>query len=243
MSSREQKWTAIVCGGVDYGDNDRIIRLLSPTEGRCAILARGIRASKKSAKRALFEHGTVAEFTLRLSKGNLPTFREGQPIFSPKSIRTNLDALAAMTYGLELCSELAPEHHEAQRLFQLAKVWLELLETESSVGHSARQALEAKALTFAGFAPSLIRCAVSGEPIEDPVVFHHETGGATGARHGRGIAVAAAELKRLEAFRRTPMASCVGVRPCQPLWLLSDFAQWRLGKGLKSRAWLEEISP
>ena len=48
----EQDTPAIVVGGLDYGEADRIVRLLSPSLGKVAVLARGARRAGPRTGRA-----------------------------------------------------------------------------------------------------------------------------------------------------------------------------------------------
>jgi recombinational DNA repair protein (RecF pathway) len=159
----------------------------------------------------------------------------------PLKARNDLDRLALMAYGLEIIAGLAPEHAEAGRLFGLLAAWLQVLEGNETPGPSVRQAMEAKALTFAGLAPALIVCPRCQQRLENPAVFSEPAGGGHHAGCAEGQGVDVAELTRLEAFRRTPLADTVGVRAAQPAWLLGDFVRWSLGRAVVSRTLLEDL--
>ena len=59
--------TAIVVGGVDYGDSDRIVHLLT-TSGRISVVAHGARKSKKRFAGALDPFTTIRA-TLEVKRG------------------------------------------------------------------------------------------------------------------------------------------------------------------------------
>lgn len=231
---------ALVIGSIDYGDHDRIVRLLTPHLGRTAVMVRGARSGRKPWASTL-QTGSLIRPELKRTRGHLPLMVEAHLHAHPKRAREDLDRLAALAYGVELCAALSPEHHEAAKLFRLILVWLSLLEGSERPGPASRQALEAKALTFAGLTPALATCPVCGEGLADPVVFSCQAGGGAHAACAPGSPVEASQVLRLEAFRRTPLAETVGVRAATPLYLLTDFAEWHLGAGLKSRPMLEEI--
>lgn len=232
--------SAIVVGRLDYGDHDRIVRFLSASRGRFAVLARGARRGTHSWA-PLLEAGVAVRLDLKRGRGPLPLLRDASLIDRPRRAREDLDRLAALTYGVELCAALAPEDHEAPRLHRLLRSWLATVEGDHEPGAAARQALEAKALTFAGLTPALVICPVCGVRLDDPCAFNNEAGGGVHARCAPGRAVHAADLMRLEGLRRTPLADTAGVRPALPLYLLADFVEWHLGAGIKARPMLEEL--
>lgn len=231
----------IVAGGVDYQDHDRIVRLLTPDRGRTAVLARGVRGGKRRRLAAAMSPGTRVDLELRRGRGPLGIVNDAAVLAEPGRSRADLVRLAQLTYGVELCHDLAPEHHEAHKLYGLLLSWLGRLEGDEPPGIASRQALEAKALTFAGLTPSLVGCAVCGERLDAPAVFSNEAGGGAHGRCARGVGVEPEQLVRLEALRRTPLAETAGVAPSRPHWLLADFVAWSLGHGLNSRSLLEEV--
>ncbi|MCA9492876.1 MAG: DNA repair protein RecO C-terminal domain-containing protein, partial [Myxococcales bacterium] len=160
----------------------------------------------------------------------------------PRRAREELERIALLGYGCELCAALAPESAPAEKLHGLLLAWLEFLEAPEPIGPAARPALEAKALTFAGLMPSIARCAACGELLEEPIVFDPEAGGALHARCGGGSPVRLAGLRALEVARRTPLAEGGRLPPIDlPRWLLGGFVTWHLGRPLQSRALLEAL--
>lgn len=233
---------AVVVGTFDLGEADRIVRLLSAERGRTAALARGARSSRRRFA-GLFEPGHRVRLELRSGRGELPLVAGADLVAAPRRAREDLDRLALLAYGCELCAALAPEHHPAPQLHKLLTVWLDGLEAEACPGVATRLALEAKALTFAGLAPALLRCAACGEPLDAPAVFDAESGGALHARCGGGRPVRPEDLRALEALRRTPLAGTPGLEaPAAVAWLLSDFARHQLGHDLRSRRLLEDLA-
>lgn len=241
MTGPERSLDAVVVGGIDYGDADRIVKLLSADEGRSVAMARRARASKKRFAGAL-ETGTLCEVRLRQGRGGMPLLIGVDVEHAPRRARQDLDRIALLAYGCEVCAALAPEHHPAPRLFKLLLVWLDLLEGEEQPTAASRMAMEAKALTFAGLTPALVHCARCQGVLDDPVVWDHDGGGGVHDRCGGGREVASADLARLEALRRTPLADTPGAQePPGARWVLSDFLRWHLERDLRSRALLEQI--
>jgi DNA repair protein RecO (recombination protein O) len=235
-----EPFEAIVVGSVDVGDSNRVLRLLTPGRGRTAVMAYSVRKGRKGWS-GLLETGALLRLKVKRGKGPLPLLDDAAPVAVPKRARTDLLRLCQLAYGVELCSGLAPEEHEAHKLYRLLRAWLDLLEDAEAPGAASRQALEAKALTFAGLTPALVACAVCGDVLDEPVVWSHDAGGGCHGRCTQGPFVALDALLRTEALRRTPLAHTAGVRPAALGFLLCDFAEWQLGKGLNSRAMLEEV--
>lgn len=237
---RDSALLAVVVGAVDYGEADRIVRLFSAEQGRSAVIARGARSAR--SRHAALDIGALVRVQLRQGRGPLPYVTGVDAVHLPRRARTDLARLALLAYGCEVCAGLSPEHHETPRLFGLLEAWLRLLEGEGTPGPACRVALEAKALTFAGLTPALIMCARCGEALDDPAVFDPEAGGGLHARCGGGRSVPVGLLRTFEALRRSPMADAVGYDlPREGAWLLSDFVQYQLGRGLKSRGLLEGL--
>jgi len=231
----------VIAGGVDYGDQDRIVRLLTPEHGRMAVYARGVRGGRKKSLAGALDPGTRVHLELRRGRGPLPILADAVVRASPHRARADLDRLALLTYGVEICTELAPEDHPAPKLYRLLLAWMRQVEDPEVPGPASRQALEAKALTFSGHTPALVGCAVCGDKLDAPTVFDAEVGGGLHGRCGPGEPVEPAELLRFEALRRTPLSDTPGVRPAQPRWLLGDFVRHQLGRQVKSRAFLEQV--
>ncbi len=234
------KTDAIVTGTVDVGESSRIVRLLTPEGGRVSAIANGARGASSKLASAL-EPGTRLSVTLVRGRGELAYLRGVDVISAPRRARADLDRLLLLGYGCEFCAALAPEHHEAEKLHGLLAVFVDRLEVDPAPGDATRQALEAKALTFAGLAPALVRCARCQDPLVDPCVFDPDAGGALHTRCGGGAAFDAASGARLDALRRTPLASSEGIGAASSPWLLADFARWHHYGAPKARSVIESI--
>lgn len=234
-AAARREWAGIVCGTTDLGDADRIVRLLTPDLGRVAVVVR--RARSRSA--AATDLGASVRIAVGPLRDGLATARTIEAIGAPGRARGTLVRIALLSWGCELVGALAPEHAPAERLHGLLVAWLALLEGPREPGVAHRLALEAKAATFAGLAPALVRCVACGRPIDDPAVFDADSGGAAHARCGGGARVSAAGLAAVEALRRTPLAAIDGPPPAIPPFLLTAFVEHHLGRALASRALLD----
>lgn len=105
-------------GHVDYGERDRIVRLLCPDHGRISALARGARGSTRRFAGAL-DLGNRVEAMLRPGAGELWHLQEASLLRGVEGLRSDLGRLSLMAYACELCAALAREHHPEPRLFGL----------------------------------------------------------------------------------------------------------------------------
>ena len=230
---------AVVVGHTDLGESDRIIRFLTAEGGRVAAVARGARRSKKRFGGAL-DAGTRVDIALRQGRSNLASLTAVDIRHAPNRARTDMNRIALMLYGCEICAGLAPEDGPAPRLFTLLEVWLDLLEGPHPVGSASRIALEAKALTFAGLCPGLVNCAACGEPLADSAHFDDESGGGLHAWCGTGRPVSADLLTQIDGLRRTPLSQTTACQWNGPEWLIGDFLRYQLGRPVKARALLTD---
>jgi DNA repair protein RecO (recombination protein O) len=232
-----------VVGSVDVGEAHKVVRLLTSERGRVAVMARGARASSKRFAGVL-DIGTTVDAQLGKGRGGLPVLQAADRVTGPKKSRRDLDRLALLAYGCELCDALAAEDEPAPKLFGLLAHWIGLLEGAATPGTAARIALEAKALSFAGLAPALRHCASCGAALDDPAVFDVEGGGGRHGRCGGGVSGPASTLADFEVLRRTPLADIVGRDDLEPgpfRWSLARMVEAHVGRALRSRGLLVDL--
>ncbi len=246
MARRPAEWEpALVVGSSDYGDADRIVRLLTPSHGRLSALARSARKSVKRFGGAL-DHGNRVNVALRPGAGTLWHLDEAALVDGRLGARRELATLALFTYATELCAALSREHHPEPRLFGLLDMAGLLLSALSgSPGPLFRPALEAKALTFAGLQPAFLRCAACDGPAEDPMVFAPAGGGANHRRcsPGEGFPVSVAWLEAVEVGRRTPLKELIDLdAPPGPTEALAEAVEAHMNAPLRSRPVLAALN-
>lgn len=230
----------VVVGAVDLGESDRILRLLTAEEGRISVLARKARGSQRRFA-GMSDLGTRLRVSRGHIRGTLSPIIDAERLGGPNRARTELERLGALAYGCEVCAALAPEGHESTKLYGLLCAWLDLLEGDRTPGTASRVALEAKALTFAGLLPSLVRCVSCGESLTDPASFDPDSGGGSHARCGAGRIIPVSLLHLIEALRRTPLKESLLEPFDTEIWLLSDFVQHHIGRALAARAWFTAV--
>lgn len=244
--ARPAHWEpAIVVGSADFGDADRIVRLLTPEQGRVSALARGARRSTKRFGGAL-DLGNRIDAALRPGSGSLSHLDEASLVDGRLGARADLGRLTLLLYACELCAALAREHHPEPRLFGLLDTASLLLAALTGPpGDLFRLALEAKALTFAGVGPALDRCGVCEGPLEDPMVWSPTGGGALHLRCHAGEAqrVSVDWLLAVSDGRRAPLRDRVdAVLPPGPREALAEAIEAHTGHPLRARRMLAELA-
>jgi DNA repair protein RecO (recombination protein O) len=233
--------TAIVVGSLAYGESDRIVRLLLPTRGRVSALARGARGSRRRFQ-GVVDLGNRIDVEVRKGRGELWSLTAATLVDARLHVRADHVRLALLAYLCEVAGALAAEEHAEPTLFGLLDTALTVLDHATAMPSAAfRVGFEAKALTFAGFAPSLQLCVACGRPLEGALVLRPD-GAATHADcPGSGAAVTSSWVAEVEHCRRTPLRELVDpALPSGPAWALSHAIEAHTERGLKSRAFLQQ---
>jgi len=234
--------TGIVVGVQDHREADRIVRLLTPENGRITALARAARKSNRRFGGAL-DIGNRVEATLRAPRGDWwgldsAVLEDGRP-----HARKDLELITLLAYSAEVCGKLAREDHPEPKLFGLLDMALSLIDAMTHAPSPLfRLGLEAKALTFAGVGPQLNRCVSCGGDLDGALSLL-----SAGAHHRHctdgGVSVDRDWLKAVETARRTPLRECVDVPlPAGPMWALAEAIESHLGRSLRSRSVLATLS-
>ena len=202
-------------------------------------MARGARRSKKRFA-GMLEIGNRVRLDIHPGRGKLARIQGVELVAGVQRAREDLLRLSLLAYGCEALGRLAGEHQPAPRLARLLVVWVERLEHDGEMGVAHRQALEAKALRFAGLLPDLHRCARCSRPLVDHASVPTE-GGVLHPACGPGVGVEAADLLALDRLLRTPLFEIRVEQASGAGWLLCDRIQHHLRAPLKSATLLREL--
>ena len=234
--------TAIVVGLQEHREADRIVRLLTPENGRITAHARNARKSSRRFGGAL-DIGNRIEATLRPPKGGWWGLDSALLEDGRTHARGDLDRIALMAYATEVCGQLAREDHPEPKLYGLLDMAITVIDALSGpVSPLFRLGLEAKALTFAGIAPRLNVCMTCGLQPEGQMQLttagvHHY------ACSRDGEAVSTPWLAAVETARRTPLRESIDVPvPPGPQWALAELLEQHLGRRLRSRSILATLT-
>lgn len=237
---------AIVLARQDLGEADRIVRLLTEAHGRVDVVARGARRSRHRYPGAL-EPGVRLVASWTRGRGELATLGEVEVTRAPHRARDDYGRLVLLGYACEVVLALSEVGLEGAKGYGLLAALLDLLESPEPLDDGALTALrvgfEAKALSFAGLAPRLVRCAVCGEPLSGPSHFEPGAGGGLHPWCGPGAPVDAEALFVIEGLRRLPLAEGRTLPvPSAVAWHLASFVEHHTQRPLRSRALFEEVA-
>jgi DNA repair protein RecO (recombination protein O) len=155
--------TGIVIGRTNFGEADRIVRLITPEHGKLSAVAKGVRKIKSRLGGHL---ELLAEAKLTLATGrNLEVVTGAQLVWYPHRLATDLPSLEQAYRFVKLIDRTAQEHQSQPALYaHLAEA---LRELERS-GHTAYLELwfDLRLLNLSGFRPELTRCVICGKRSE-----------------------------------------------------------------------------
>lgn len=235
----------IVIGRTDYGERDRVVRLLTPDHGRLSLMAKGARGSKP--RFSALDLGARVRWAARPGQG-LRNLVDAEILDGRIRLRASLGRLALAAYAGELCGALAREEHSEPRLYGLLEMALLVLDAaDADPGLAFVVGLEAKALTFAGVGPALDRCAACGADVETSMVFVPAGGGLRHPRcaaddDGPVLPVSEAWARAVQAARRAPLRDLLDTGlPPGPTNALALAVAAHLGRALPSRAVWEAL--
>jgi DNA repair protein RecO (recombination protein O) len=172
---------ALVVGCVDYGDADRVVRLLTE-DGRIDAFAPGARRSRKRFGGALESLQSIDADLHRRTRGEgLITLRSATVVAARLSLRQDLERIALGSYAAELGLSTAPEGQRSPVHGQV----VELLDTLPlvPVDQTLRRAFELRLLPGLGYEPELRGCVACGV-VSDPATLDFRIGGRLCDRHG-----------------------------------------------------------
>jgi len=159
---------ALVLREVRYKEADRILTLLTDTDGKLTVKARG--ALRKSSRiAAATQQLTWSEMTLFGNRGrwsvNEAAVNEGFD-----GLRTDMEKLALGAYFAECMEALSVEDQPEPELLQLGLNCLYALSRGLHPAEKIKAAFETRLMCLSGYAPELSACAVCGREPENPVL-------------------------------------------------------------------------
>ena len=156
---------AIVLRHADYREHDRMLTLLSPTQGRLEALCRGCKRPQ-SPLLAASEWFAFGEYVLYAGKGHM-TVTSCNLTESFYPLRTDYDRLKYATYLLSIAEAAAQPGEKAVELFTLLARSLSRL----AYGKRDEKAVSAAFLlhfaSISGYRPRLSHCVKCGKRLED----------------------------------------------------------------------------
>ena len=163
-----QTVNALVLREVRYKEADRILTLLTDTEGKLTVKARGaLRKSSRTA--AATQQLTYSEMTLFGNKGRW-TVNEASVREAFSGLREDMERLALGAYFAECMEAFSFEDQTEPELLQLGLNSLYALSRGLYPPEKIKAAFELRLMCLSGYTPELGHCAVCGKEPDDPVL-------------------------------------------------------------------------
>ncbi len=160
-SQRTTPTRALVLRGIDYGEADRILTLLTPELGRVAVLARGARKSQRRFAGAL-EPFAVLAAEIALGRGEVSRLASATLVRPFPGILASLERMRAGGRALERVRDALPSGPVDPRVFEVCVELFEVLEAAAAPYETLLLAFTVRLAALLGFAPRLDRCARCG---------------------------------------------------------------------------------
>ncbi|MUT66682.1 DNA repair protein RecO [Paenibacillus sp. NEAU-GSW1] len=236
----------IVIRSMDYGEGNKIVTLLTNTNGKAGVLIRGAK-KVKSRHASLAQPFTYGEFVFFKGSG-LGTLNHGEILQSHHRLREQLDLAAYASYAAELTDKSLQEDESGAFLFEQFKAFLQGLE-EGKDAQIISHLYEMRILEASGYAPELDYCVNCGSE-QGPMRLSPLSGGALCVRcaaqdpHAMKLGEGAYKLLRL--FRRMDLRrlGAIQVKPETKQELkgaMRRLMDAHIGIPLKSRAFLDQL--
>ncbi|MFF2090312.1 DNA repair protein RecO [Paenibacillus sp. NPDC058174] len=236
----------IVIRSMDYGEGNKIVTLLTKTNGKAGVLIRGAK-KVKSRHASLAQPFTYGEFVF-FRKSGLGTLNHGEIIESHHRLREQLDLAAYASYAAELTDKALQEDESGSFLFEQFHAGLTGLE-EGKDPQIISHLYEMRILEASGYAPELDFCVNCGNE-QGPMRLSPYAGGALCPRctgqDPHALKVGEGAYKLLRLFRRMDLRrlGAIQVKPETKQELkkaMRALMDAHLGIPLKSRSFLDQL--
>lgn len=244
------KTEALILKTMPFRSSSLIVTFFTPHLGKVRGIVKGVHreGENRQAGYELFTHTEIIFYEKKRSDLHLIT--ESAILNSHVAVRNSLEGIAYASYFCELVDELTEVHDPHENLFGLLKTSFHYI----PVIPPARwiSLFEVKVLREMGWIPFLDSCLSCGaKPLEKG--FFSARQGALICEKCRGKDPAAqplnaAVLATLRAYSKDDFDQCLRATPStltenQIRFFITQFLNYRLGKPLKSKKFLESIKP
>jgi DNA repair protein RecO (recombination protein O) len=151
---------AITLRGMDYRDNDRILRLLTTDNGKISAIARGVRR-EKSALRAAVEPITLGIYHLNPGR-NMFTVSQAEILNCFRNIKDSLESILAASFMIDLTDSFLEENLPDSETYNLLKNTLMLLENKGEKWKEITLYFEINMHKIHGVLPDVYKCISCG---------------------------------------------------------------------------------
>lgn len=236
----------IVIRSMDYGENNKIVTLLTKSNGKAGVLIRGAK-KMKSKHSALAQPFTYGEFVYFRNSG-LGTLNYGEIIESHHHLRTELDLSAYAAYAAELTDRTLQEEEASGFHFEQLKACFAAL-IEGKDAQIVNHVYEMRILDMSGYAPELEECVNCGNRV-GPFKLSPHSGGILCSRcfsrDSSAILLSEGVHKLLKIFRQLDLRRLGSIQVKQETkaelkLCMRALLDTHLGLQLKSRSFLDQL--
>jgi len=175
----------LVLRETNYKESSKMLTVLTETEGKISVAARGTRR-KGSRIGAASQLLAYSEMTLFNYNGRW-TLNEASTIELFKSVREDVELLALGSYFAELLEAVADEDQPNPEILSLGLNSLYALGRKTCPRELIKAAFEMRLLCLAGYEPELSVCVKCGSGDLDSPMFSPQDGGIVCARCSAGV--------------------------------------------------------
>jgi DNA repair protein RecO (recombination protein O) len=249
--SRLYKSEAIVLRGLDLGEADRVLTVLTPHLGKLRIIAKGVRRPRSRLGGGLEPLGHV-DLVLAVGR-TFDVVTQVQLVDPHLGLRGDLHATAAGWYLAELADRFCEERAESAAAFELLGAGLTALDAAPTptAREAIARAFELRLLDATGYRPELGTCIECGAEIgPGGNGYAAVAGGVVGPEclHGAlsAVTISTSALKAMRHFQRVPLDDAARVSMTRPVGReverhLHATVSAVLERELRSRDFLDEV--
>lgn len=158
-----QTLKGLVLRQTDYLEHDRLLNVLTDTQGRVTLRARGVRSSRSPLKSAC-QLLAYSEFTVFYGKNSI-VIQEAVPIALFMPLRSDLERLSLASYFAQVAEAVSQEDAPDEAMLRLCLHALHALCTREK--RLVKAAFELRCACLAGYMPQLSHCPICGNPQPD----------------------------------------------------------------------------
>ena len=237
---------ALVLRTRPYGESDRIVTLITATQGKVTGIAKGAKNSRRRFAGTLEPFVCIRASFRHRQSSDLVFLLRCELVRPLRSFTRDLERYAAGSYVLELADRMVHGREPGAEVYRLVLEAVVLLDDGVAVTPLLR-AFELHLLAATGYTPDLDRCRGCGRPTGDPAYLAAARGGLfcracvpTGEPVRLVSRAASVGLTRLA---RAPLADAAGgaTLPAEATAVTEQLLAAVITAPMRSRAFLERL--
>ena len=159
------QFRGLVLGELPWGENDKLLSVLTAEAGKVSLLLKGGSSLKNKAGAACMPL-CYSEF-VTADRGGRPWVREAQELESFPNIRQDLEITATALYMCDVANEVCVENGDEAEMLQLMLNTLYAMDRGLKDRRLIKAAFELRTAAACGFSPDLVRCESCGRDESD----------------------------------------------------------------------------